>query len=313
VSSTAADARVVELHGRAVEAFRSLVHQVPAQAWAAPTPCMDWDVRALVNHVAGEELWTVPLLDGRTIAEVGDRYDGDVLGAVPTDVVDNAAKAAVVVFEEPGAAARTVHLSFGDTPASEYAMQLIADHVVHGWDLAVAIGSDPRIGDELVAAVNGWFGEREELYRGVGAVSERPPVSARNAQEELLVAFGRDPSWGPAHDVVRRFGAAWEALDLDSIMALMAEDAVYESDDPGPDGRRVEGAAAIRAEWEAMFRGTRDGSFTFEEAFLSGDRATTRWVFGWTNDDGSAGHVRGVDVIRVRDGLIVEKLSYVKG
>ena len=169
------------------------------------------------------------------------------------------------------------------------------------------------IDDELVTALTGWFVEREELYRGAGAVSERPPVSARNAQEELLVAFGRDPAWGHAHDVVRRFGAAWEAWDLEAIMALMADDAVFESTGPAPDGRRIEGAAAIRAEWEAMFRDTKDASFTFEEAFVSGDRATARWVFAWTNDDGLPGHVRGVDVIRVRDGKIAEKLSYVKG
>ena len=49
-----------------------------------------------------------------------------------------------------------------------------------------------------------------------------------------------------------------------------------------------------------MFRDTRDASFTFEEAFLSGDRATARWVFAWTNDDGSRGHVRGADVIPAR-------------
>ena len=311
--STGSDPTVVELHGRAVEAFRSLVRRVPEGAWSAPTPCADWDVRELVNHVTGEELWTVPLLEGRTIAEVGDRFEGDVLGAVPADVVDSAAKAAVAAFEEPGAAERTVHLSFGDTPASEYAMQLIADHVIHGWDLAVATGRDTQIDDELLTALTGWFVEREDLYRGAGAVSERPSVSARNAQEELLVAFGRDPSWAFAHDVVRRFGAAWEAWDLEAIMALMADDAVFESTGPAPDGRRIEGAAAIRAEWEAMFRDTRDASFTFEEAFLSGDRATARWVFAWTNDDGSPGHVRGVDVIRVREGKIAEKLSYVKG
>ena len=155
-------------------------------------------------------------------------------------------------------------------------MQLIADHAIHGWDLAVATGGDTAIDDELVAALTGWFVEREDLYRGAGAVAERPPVSARNAQEELLVAFGRDPAWGAAHDVVRRFGAAWEAWDLEAIMALMADDAVFESTGPAPDGRRIEGAAAIRAEWEAMFRDTRDASFTFEEAFVlgrPGDRA----------------------------------------
>jgi uncharacterized protein (TIGR03086 family) len=304
---------VSELHASAVEAFRSLVHQVPDEGWSAPTPCSDWDVRALVNHVAGEELWTVPLLEGSTIADVGTRFDGDVLGPVPVDAVDSAAKAAAAAFEEPGAAERTVHLSFGDTPASEYAMQLIADHVVHGWDLAVAIGADTRIDEQFLGALTGWYAEREDMYRGGGAVGERPSVPAANAQEQLLVAFGRDPAWSLAHDVVRRFGAAWEAWDLEGIMALMAPDAVFESTGPAPDGRRIAGVAAIRAEWEGMFRDTRDASFTFEEAFLSGDRATARWVFAWTNDDGSPGHVRGVDVIRVRDGLIAEKFSYVKG
>jgi uncharacterized protein (TIGR03086 family) len=188
---------VVELHARAVEGFRSLVQAVPADAWSAPTPCGEWDVRALVNHVAGEELWTVPLLEGRTIAEVGERFDGDVLGADPVVSVDTAAKAAVVAFEEPGAADRTVALSFGATPASEYAMQLIADHVIHGWDLAAATGADRRIDDGLVAVLTDWYAEREDLYRDAGIVSERPSVTATSAQDQLLVAFGRDPGWTP--------------------------------------------------------------------------------------------------------------------
>lgn len=114
-------------------------------------------------------------------------------------------------------------------------------------------------------------------------------------------------------DVVARFGAAWEAWDLDAIMSLMADDAVFESTGPAPDGRRVEGAAAIRDEWTAMFRDTRDAEFRFEESYVSDDRATARWRFSWTNDDGTRGHVRGADAMRVRDGLVVEKLSYVKG
>ena len=54
-------------------------------------------------------------------------------------------------------------------------------------------------------------------------------------------------------------------------MALMADDAVFESTGPGPDGRRVEGRDAIRADWADMFAGTRDASFTFEESFVHGD------------------------------------------
>jgi ketosteroid isomerase-like protein len=62
-----------------------------------------------------------------------------------------------------------------------------------------------------------------------------------------------------------------------------------------------------------MFAGTADAAFTEEESFVSGDRGVLRWRYDWTEDDGSPGHVRGVDVLRLRDGRVAEKLSYVKG
>ena len=82
---------------------------------------------------------------------------------------------------------------------------------------------------------------------------------------------------------------------------------------PAPDGQRHEGQTAVRAVWERLFGDTKDPKFTDEDTFVSGDRACVRWRFTWTNDDGSEGHVRGVDVIRFRDGLVAEKFSYVKG
>jgi ketosteroid isomerase-like protein len=100
---------------------------------------------------------------------------------------------------------------------------------------------------------------------------------------------------------------------VDAIMALMSEDCVFESTGPAPDGRRHEGAQAVRAVWEELFTKTADASFTEEEAFAVGDRGLLRWRFSWTEPDGSTGHVRGVDVLRFRDGLVSEKLSYVKG
>jgi uncharacterized protein (TIGR03086 family) len=304
---------VVDLHARSVEWFVDKVRAVPDDGWGRFTPDADWDVRALVNHVVGEDRWTAPLVAGRTIEEVGDRLDGDLLGELPVQAAEEAAKEAVTAFGEFGAIERTVHLSFGDTPAAEYAWQLTADHLVHGWDLAVAVGAPARMDPQLVEPVAGWFAEREELYRGAGAIASRPELTPHDPQEALLVAFGRDPAWSDAVEVVRRFGAAWEAWDLEAVMSWMADDAVFESTGPAPDGQRAEGAPAIRAVWEPMFRDTPQPRFTFEESFVKGDRASARWRFAWSDPSTGDGHVRGADVLRVRDGKIAEKLSYVKG
>ena len=83
-----------------------------------------------------------------------------------------------------------MHLSFGDTPKEEYAMQLAADHLIHGWDLAVATRGETRMDPELVQGIADWFMEREELYRGGGAIAPRGELTG-DAQHDLLARFGR--------------------------------------------------------------------------------------------------------------------------
>jgi ketosteroid isomerase-like protein len=109
-------------------------------------------------------------------------------------------------------------------------------------------------------------------------------------------------------EVLGAFSAAVAKQDVNAIMAVMTDDCVFENSGPAPDGERAEGQAAVRAVWERLFRTTPTGKFEHEEVFVTGDRAVTRWKATW---DG--GHVRGVDVFRVRDGKIAEKLSYMKG
>jgi ketosteroid isomerase-like protein len=109
------------------------------------------------------------------------------------------------------------------------------------------------------------------------------------------------------------FSAAFGRGDTDAIMALKTDDCVFEATGPAPDGVRVEGASAVRGVWDDLFGTTEDAVFAEEESFVAGDRAVLRWLFSWTNDDGSLGHVRGVDILRLRDGKVAEKFSYVKG
>jgi uncharacterized protein (TIGR03086 family) len=300
------------LYHRTLECWADRLSGIPPDGWAAPTPCRAWSVRDLVNHVAGEDRWTVPLVEGRTLAEVGDSLDGDLLGDDPVRSALDAAVAAARAVADRLPQGGTVHLSYGEERLEEYVLQLAADHLVHSWDLAVATGGDARLDPHLVTEVAGWFAEREELYRGAGAVAERGPARG-GAQGDLLAAFGRDAEWGPTHAALAAFSDAFGSADVEAIMALMTEDCAFEATGPAPDGTRVEGAAAVREVWVELFGGTRDAAFSEEELVVAGERGVLRWRFDWTNDDGSAGHVRGADVLRFRDGKVCEKLSYVKG
>lgn len=183
---------VPDLHRRACDEFGKKVDAVADDQWHLPTPCSDWDVRTLVNHIVAESLWTPPLMEGRTIKEVGDRFDGDVVGDDPRRAFHDAAAPAIEAVGGDGAMSRTVHLSFGDTPAHEYAMQLFADYLIHGWDLARATGGEERLDPELVAACSEWFKSMEDAYRTGGAIGPRPDVpDGADPQTELLAMFGR--------------------------------------------------------------------------------------------------------------------------
>ena len=307
-----ADVDLNTIYHRTVECWATRLNSVRDHQWDGPTPCAGWTVRDLVNHVVAEDLWTVPLMEGRTIAEVGSRLDGDRLGPDPIASGLEAAKEAVSVVAERLPRGEMVHLSSGDESPAEYVWQLAADHLVHAWDLAAATGGDTRLEPHLVTQVAGWFARHEDTYRSTGAIGPRT-ASTGEAQADLLAAFGRRPHWGANDNLLARFSNAFGSADVDAIMAMMAEDCVFEATSPAPDGRRHEGAAAVRRVWEELFSTTAGASFTEEESFVGDDRGFLRWRFDWTEPDGSPGHVRGVDVLRFRDGKVSEKLSYVKG
>lgn len=116
---------------------------------------------------------------------------------------------------------------------------------------------------------------------------------------------GVDPA--TVTEAVVRFQEAFDAHDVDAVMAAMTPDCVFEDTTP-PDGRLHAGADAVRAAWAVLFTASPDGVFSTEEMIPAGDRVVVRWRYDWGD-----GHVRGVDVFTVRDGLVAEKLSYVKG
>ena len=196
---------------RSVEFWKGTVSEV-SDDWSKPTPCADWDVRALVNHVVSEDRWTRPLVEGRTIADVGNAFDGDLLGENPKGSAGAAAAEALTAVAERLPASGKVHLSYGEEDIEEYIRQLVADHLIHGWDLAVAIGQNRNLDPELVEEVAEWFRDREEIYRSGGAIADRPQsAAAGNPQADLLIAFGRNPDWTPPSPASRASSQAQDA------------------------------------------------------------------------------------------------------
>lgn len=110
-----------------------------------------------------------------------------------------------------------------------------------------------------------------------------------------------------ALEVVKAFGVAWGDHDLEAALSMLTDDCVFDSTGPAPDGLRCAGVAAIREAWGPIFADP-SSNFETEEVFEADDRVVQRWRYSF-----SGGHVRGVDLFRVRDGKVAEKLSYVKG
>src|SRR5438128_8988040 len=123
---------IAQLHRASLDATRVTVAGVKAEQWTWPTPNDGWDVRALLNHIVTGNLWAAELGAGRTIAEVGDRLDGDVLGGDPLGTYDASAAVAAATFEAPGALEAPCAVSYGPVPGSVYAGHRFIDVLIHG-------------------------------------------------------------------------------------------------------------------------------------------------------------------------------------
>jgi steroid delta-isomerase-like uncharacterized protein len=112
---------------------------------------------------------------------------------------------------------------------------------------------------------------------------------------------------------VLAFNEAFNRHDVDGMMALMSDDCLFENTYPPPDGTAYKGREAVTKLWRDFFRESPQAHIEIEEIFGLGFHVVMRWKYTWVDAEGKQGHVRGVDIFKLKDGLISEKLSYVKG
>ena len=173
----------------------SLVGQVDRSQWSHATPCSAWNVRELVGHLIATMHGHVDLLHGSpasalsSLLEQQARAGGDDVATATAD----AATAVRAAFTEPGALERTVHHLIGDVSGSRLLQMRITENVVHGWDLATALGLPASIDDALVEHVYEYLAPRAETLAATGfhAPPKRTPAASADVQERLLAVVGR--------------------------------------------------------------------------------------------------------------------------
>lgn len=181
-----------ELHSRALADTGLIVDAIKPDDLSLPTPCPDWDVAALLQHVIAGNLWAAELGAGATIEQVGSRLDGDVVGSDPSASYRDSARVAEAVFRAPGAMDAMCAVSYGPVPGAVYAGHRFIDVLVHGWDLATATGQDTTLDPDLAAAALAVVEPQADLLVASGAFAAPhgdPPD--QSAQSRLLHLLGR--------------------------------------------------------------------------------------------------------------------------
>ena len=187
-----------EVARRYLEALDEVDRHMQAIApdqWRNPTPCTEWDLRALVDHVVYETLWLPDLVAGKTLAEVGDRYEGERLGDDPLGAW-NAARSAAVDGISGSSLDVPVHTSAGETTADDYLAEMLFDASIHGWDVARAIGIDHLIPDDVARDLTAWLAPQVEEWIAAGIVA--PPIEVGDDVDpptRLIALTGRNPQW----------------------------------------------------------------------------------------------------------------------
>lgn len=187
------DKPACELIPVAAARFTQAVLAVPKNNWRHATPCSEWNVRDVVNHLTSEHRWAPHVLGGETVQEVGDRYDGDVLGDDPVGAWQEAAAGSLSAFGQVHSDEALVHVSSGQIPTGEYASQMLVDLAVHCWDVARGAGVDERLNPETVAAAL-TYAQRSASSDGVEGLFAPPvEIDSDDPQDRLLALLGRDP------------------------------------------------------------------------------------------------------------------------
>jgi uncharacterized protein (TIGR03086 family) len=175
----------------ALDESEEVMRQISPNMRALPTPCAEWNLQQLLNHLYNELAWVPELLAGKTIGQVDGALDGDLVRDDPQHTWRAYADAARAAAEK-APPEKIVHLSYGNVPAQDYLNEMAGEVVIHVWDVAQAISHKFAISDELAAAVYQQTKDKAAEWRKLGLLGEPTLISpVANTEAKLLSLFGR--------------------------------------------------------------------------------------------------------------------------
>jgi uncharacterized protein (TIGR03086 family) len=185
--------------GEALELAGRLVAGVKPDQWELPTPCTEWNVRQLVDHLVSGHQLVARVLRGEPFEQAvaaTRSAGGDRLGDDPVAAYDASARDVLAAFTAPGVLERLVRVPFGTVPGAVARHLRIVECLVHGWDLATALGVpfDPpaSLVEQEIAFSGPLVGQvppERHVFAPSRAVAEgAPPI------ERLAALLGREPA-----------------------------------------------------------------------------------------------------------------------
>ena len=174
---------IIDRYERAADGFTARLDSVGDDQWASPTPCTDWDVRRLVDHVIDVQR-AIPEGLGMAVNDVPD----------PKATWKAVRDGAMTVLRQPGVLEQTMPGRSGEMPVEMSLGIRVGDLLVHTWDLARATGGDEQLDADTAAIVLERIKPNDELLRSSGTFGPKldPPPDA-DAAVELLCFTGRRP------------------------------------------------------------------------------------------------------------------------
>lgn len=178
------------LFAKVLQQASGTVRMVQQDMLNNPTPCSEWKLKDLLNHMVNELLWAPEIIKGKTTEQVGDRYDKELLGSDPQYAWKHAADAALVAVHSMEGDS-IAHLSYGDIKVGAYVQELAADLYIHAWDVGQSLNFtilfDPQVAETLYELSLPKFEQmtKSELF-GAPKI-----VQSSDLQAKLLALFGR--------------------------------------------------------------------------------------------------------------------------